>query len=184
MDINKEEWLPIDGFEEFEVSNHGRVRFKVSGLIKDPYFNAGYMRIVLRPKTGLQYVHRLVAQAFIPNPLNKPNVDHIDGDTKNNNISNLRWVSQQENCQNHKRPKNNSSGMTGVYFHNQAKKWMARIGSGGRSYRHLGLYDTIEEACDARAKAEQEQYGEFSRNQPHTIININIGNNSTLNLTV
>lgn len=57
----------------------------------------GYCRVLLsRPRKCL-YVHRLVAQAFIPNPLGLRDVDHIDGNPTNNVVENLRWVSHKEN---------------------------------------------------------------------------------------
>ena len=57
--------------------------------------NRGYRAVVIRRKTHM--VHRLVAQAFIPNPDNKPCVNHIDGNKLNNHVSNLEWCSVQEN---------------------------------------------------------------------------------------
>ena len=48
----------------------------------------------------LGFIHRLVAQAFIPNPDNKPFIDHIDGNPRNNNVENLRWVTAKENSNN------------------------------------------------------------------------------------
>lgn len=56
---------------------------------------AGYMRVSL--VNGSHYVHRLVAQAFIPNPENKPCVNHKDGNKKNNNVYNLEWCTHKEN---------------------------------------------------------------------------------------
>ena len=49
-------------------------------------------------KGGVKKIHRLVAETFIPNPKNKLEVNHIDGDTKNNRVNNLEWVTHQENC--------------------------------------------------------------------------------------
>lgn len=56
----------------------------------------GYLRINL-PKLGTVLLHRLIAQLFIPNPENKPQINHIDGNKLNNAVSNLEWVTNQEN---------------------------------------------------------------------------------------
>jgi hypothetical protein len=56
----------------------------------------GYMRIALG-RNNQKYVHRLVAQAFLPNPDNLPQVDHVDGNRTNNHVSNLRWVTAKQN---------------------------------------------------------------------------------------
>ena len=55
-------------------------------------------------------IHRLVAEAFIPNPENKECVDHIDKVRNNNNVNNLRWATKSENCMNKKIQSNNKSG--------------------------------------------------------------------------
>ena len=57
--------------------------------------NRGYLSVVVRRKTHM--LHRLVAQAFIPNPENKPFVNHIDGDKTNNAVNNLEWCTAAEN---------------------------------------------------------------------------------------
>ena len=60
----------------------------------------GYLQVYLGGIRIPQLVHRLVAEAFIPNPGNKPTVDHIDGNKSNNRVENLRWVTQKENNNN------------------------------------------------------------------------------------
>lgn len=107
----KEEWKPVVGFEGlYEVSNHGNVRSiqfhgkKRIKLMTLTPVKAGYLQVKLRDwenKVESKYmVHRLVAQAFIPNPDNLPHIDHIDTITSNNKVSNLRWVTPLENQNN------------------------------------------------------------------------------------
>ena len=75
----------------YEVSNQGRVR--INGVVQQLNNNQTYY------KCG-KAVHRMVAECFIPNPTNKPEVDHINGDKHDNRAVNLRWVTKKENANN------------------------------------------------------------------------------------
>lgn len=93
---------PVVGYEGlYEVSNFGKVKCLEDDTEVDYYVHqgSGYIRCSIKGK--YYRVHRLVAQAFIPNPDNLPEVDHIDGNKNNNKVSNLRWVSHKKNMENH-----------------------------------------------------------------------------------
>ena len=118
MNTKIEEWRPVVGYEGlYEVSSFGRVKslarkvpsrgggFRpIPERILVAHRNGrGYMNVILC-KNGREHkhglVHRLVAEAFIPNVYGKPNIDHIDCDPINNCVWNLRWCTQRENCNN------------------------------------------------------------------------------------
>lgn len=112
-----ETWKEIKGYEGlYEVSSEGRVR----GLIKGNYLtfkdSSGYQRVGLciHSKQKWFLVHRLVAQAFIPNPDEKPEVDHINCDRCDNRVENLRWVTSKENNNNPVTRKNKSDCRIGI----------------------------------------------------------------------
>lgn len=105
-------WKDIKGYEGlYQVSNLGRVKSLerivnfgnqqriVKEKILSPRDNGnGYKTVCLQSKYF--YIHRLVAQTFIPNPDNKPQVDHIDTNKSNNCVDNLRWATHSENMNN------------------------------------------------------------------------------------
>jgi hypothetical protein len=107
MDDNtKEIWKSIEGYERYQISNFGRVRslrFKGKNncirIIKPFKTRKGYLRIKLNgdKKRNAFLVHRLVGMAFILNPKNKPQINHIDEIKDNNNVNNLEWVTNNEN---------------------------------------------------------------------------------------
>ena len=113
-------WKDICGYEGlYMVSNKGRIKslpHKVKRgwaecitdeIILIPKSNGHYDKVCLysgyKKNNKQQYVHRLVATAFIPNPDKYPQIDHIDGNRINNYASNLRWVTAEENANNQHR---------------------------------------------------------------------------------
>lgn len=98
MKLN-EVWKPIPNYEElYWVSNLGNIKSK-NKILKPTKNRDGYLYIHLykNKKQTIKGIHIIVAKTFIPNPLNKTQVNHIDGDKWNNKIDNLEWVTPKEN---------------------------------------------------------------------------------------
>lgn len=91
-------WKNVKGYDSYQVSNYGRVRRLSKGVYKIKGQNTGTWGYFVTNIDGTpKLVHRLIAEAFIPNPDNKLEVNHINGDKLDNLPSNLEWVTFSEN---------------------------------------------------------------------------------------
>jgi len=95
-----EQWKAVKDFEDrYWISSHGNVLSVKRKRTLKPRIRLGYAKVILNKKgkrTDIQ-VHRLVAQAFIPNLEGKPEVNHLDGNKINNRVANLEWCTRSEN---------------------------------------------------------------------------------------
>lgn len=98
----EEVWKDVVGYEGlYQVSNLGRVKsLKSNQLLKPKIAKDGYVQIVLyNNNRKTLYIHRLVASAFLDNPKDKAEVNHIDNNPSNNRLDNLEWVTHKENME-------------------------------------------------------------------------------------
>lgn len=184
--LNTEIWRDVEDLP-YEVSNLGTVRRKAkhqktwkNKTSVRPYMNsAGYSCIHLYKNSKMHsyLVHRLIAQMFIPNPENLPEVNHIDGNPLNNSISNLEWCTHQYNMQHawdtglHDRDypanagvkrKHSSSKYHGVCWNEERKKWCVQVKYKGKLYLAKRFNDEVEaaKAVDETIRLHGlEQYG-------------------------
>lgn len=132
----EEIWTNIIGYEGlYQVSNlgqvkslerdyltgNGGVRHIETHYLRQAETAKGYLKVTLlkNGKRKTKHVHRLVAEAFIPNPDNKPQVDHIDGNKKSNVVFNLRWATNKENA--------NNPNTVGKNHHTHTDEWKQKM---------------------------------------------------------
>ena len=140
-----EEYKPILDYPNYEVSNFGNVRsfkYNETRLLKPFIDNHGYLGVKLCKNNQIinKRIHRLVALAFLPNPDNKPEIDHIDRNKTNNVVSNLRWVTSSENNLNRR-----TRELLGITFNKKDRLFIVQFVRNKKKY-YFGCRKTLEEA--------------------------------------
>ena len=160
-----EEWVNIYGLEGYYcVSNFGNIKSldrldslgrKIKGRSITPLKQSSNSKKYLAFQSCVNgivkniRIHHVVAEAFIgPRPKGYV-VDHIDNNTFNNNVENLQYITNRENCSKDKR--GCSSNFTGVHWSNIASKWCSKIKINGRQ-KHLGYFESEIDASEAYRK--------------------------------
>jgi len=146
----KEEWKEIECFEGYEVSNFGLVYSHRTGKFLTARMNHnGYSVVSLRinGKAKTKRVHRLVAEAFIPNTEQLPEVDHLNSNKQDNSVTNLRWATGSLNTRSRAYSKQAKSKYNGVIPINNAK-FQVNIFINGKT-KHIGVFTEETKAAQA-----------------------------------
>jgi len=166
IDLDGEVWKDIPGFECFyQISNKGRVKslprerkhnlwgsifYDRERVMRQRLGNHGYYSAMLT-KNGIKktfQTHRLIAEAFIPNPKKLPAVNHKNGIKHDNLLDNLEWVSTRENVSHYYQNNHKSSRYIGVSWNKERRKWTATICING-DQKYLGLFIKEKDAYRA-----------------------------------
>lgn len=145
-------YSPETGIFTWKASRGGVKAGTVAGCIRT---TDGYWKI------GSHLAHRL-AWLYVHGEWPADQIDHVNGDRRDNRLCNLRAVTQQQNLHNVKPHKDNEAGRKGIYLHKRTGRYRARIMVNGRQ-RHLGYFDTADEAYRAYCVAAEKLHGEFAR---------------------
>lgn len=138
----KEIWKEITGYKGlYKISNLGHVKNRYNHILKPEYSNKGYACIQLRKENKMRKhrIHILVAETFIPNPLNLPEVNHKDENKANNCVDNLEWCTHQENMKAYfKKHPNHRCNQQAVYCFDLDEEFA----SASEAAVHLGICRT------------------------------------------
>lgn len=153
---NDEIWKTIRDFPSYEVSNKGRIRNKKTGRIRKPS-NDRYLSVDLYRDGDFKRknIHRLVAEAFIPRIDGKDQINHIDGDKHNNDVSNLEWCTSTEN--------NRHAVNTGINHPGEYQKRQIRVKETGE------IFDGVVECANAIGADFRNVYRSLNSEQNYAV---------------
>lgn len=153
----------VRSLDRIGLDSRGRQRYRPGEIMTQRIVNGYYKVTFTENKISKEYkISRLMAIAFLNNPENKEDVDHIDGNPLNNNIENLRWCTTSENLRNSKTRTIGASKYRGVSKFGYNGRWRATV-SMNNAHIHLGTFKTEIEAADRYDVFVLENYGEFGR---------------------
>ena len=160
-------WKDIKGFDfTYLISNYGKIQKienEKSTILKIYDNGIGYKMVSMKQnsKYKMQYIHRLVAECFLDNPNNLREVNHIDFDKANNNLSNIEWCDRQKNMDHYYN--NNTIKRIGIkrnilnFKHKKSllidelknNKWRLRLRDNGKRI-HIGTYNSYQDALNKK----------------------------------
>ena len=172
--MNSEEWRPVVGFEtHYLVSNRGRIKrtSKTTRTEKEYILGSktshGYRGVTFTVggKCYSRYLHRVLAAAFLPNPDNCGQINHIDGDKENNALSNIEWVTPLQNTHHAKRHGLNPPNTARLSLAQVEEIRAILIADTSRSIRSIGRQFGVTHSSIARIR-DGRSY-KWSRIHPH-----------------
>ena len=143
-------------YNGYTVYPDGQILGKYRKILKHRINKKGYhtVNICTKGKHTTLLVHRIVAICYLSNPENKPTVNHNDDDTHNNDLTNLEFMTiQEQNDYKTKMRADNKSGTTGVCYNKRDNRWQAQLRSYGKTYSKY--FKTKQEAIDYRKYLEE-----------------------------
>jgi hypothetical protein len=140
--INKLIWSDIL-YDRYIISSTGKVlNIKTNTLLKEGMSTSGYLCVKILGTT--RYIHRLLGEAFLPNPYKYPQINHLDSNKLNNSLSNLEWCTGSTNINHYYMTK----GKRGVTYHKNKKAYSANITIDNKTL-YIGFFKNKEEAYNA-----------------------------------
>lgn len=161
----------LKGYEGlYDITTYGEIFSKRNGKkLKKTSVHNGYYRVNLtkEKKHKMHFVHRLVAETFIPNPENKPFINHIDGNPRNNRVSNLEWCTTKENSEHAVKNSLYPSGMdaSSGKFTNEQILFIRECYSAGYSQRKLARIFSVSHFT-IKLIVENKSYSEVPNSKP------------------